>query len=188
MSTEHDHAHGVWVESDVATDNSYVCTVHVSEDVSIPLTSGEAAAYALALVRQATHATYDAAVAAQISHLTEARGPEVTDHAVAVILKAIRAARPNSDGVTTGPVTFHGIVSAMNREPYVNGSLNGEHFTRWTPALAMRHALHVMEVAVAAELDGLYRTALMAEIGVKSAMAMAMVDDLYGYVKRDDDV
>ena len=162
----------VWVESDRTMDDRFIATIHVNDDLSIPLSRSHALSYAAAAIRWAGIAEFEAAVAAQV-RATAKEGDG--DENVVVVLSALRQRRNSPPESSTKPLRYTPIVSARDGRPYVQVHIEREPLTQWTPEDVRQHAMHVLECAVAAELDGQYFSVLAKTIGTPAEVARAAV-------------
>lgn len=172
----------VWVISDVMPDGTYAATIHAGGDVAITLDRARAIAHAGTALAAVVRAEYDAAVWRQMldvigKGLAEADAQKLT----AEVIAGLRDDRPPLDDSATAPFRFEPFVAYRTYEPGVFLWLNGKKISQWTVADARSHAMYVLEVTLAVDLDAAYRRHLIAAVGLEDWRARAVVGDLAKY-------
>lgn len=165
----------IWVISDRTHNDVYVTAVQVGPDTTIVLDRDRAVRYGMTVITAVQYAEYDAAVFAQ------AKDTGMDDRTAAQMVMDLRADRPPLDDDATAPLRFDPILAFKTKEAAVHVSLQGELFSQWTAADANGHAMHVLQVASAVDLDGAYRRYLFGTVGLDAARAAMLVDDLGHY-------
>lgn len=82
------------------------------------------------------------------------------------------------DDEATAPLRFEPLVTAVKKEPAVYLELNGQRIAQWNEADVRRHAMHVLEVVAAVDLDAAYHRYLIGTIGLDDGRARVVVGDL----------
>lgn len=177
----------IWVVGDVGILDGmpYVCTVQVTDDVTIPLLRDAAQAYAWTVVQTAHRAHYMAAVFAQMKAVMGA-GPhgESPEQMAMVALRQLMEDLPDIDQVATAPLRF---LPVMTRDgmPKVRVSLppHGEAqiVTGWTFDEALGHGVNVLSVAAVCDLDSAWRTVVARGFGAGEQRGRAAVVDLANF-------
>lgn len=157
------------------TDLGYVAAVSVGPDLIRTLTRTEALAHAAAVLDAGQRAEYDACVVRQ---MTDHSG--IGEQATALLIADLRKDRPPLDEKALVPL---GLEPGINRqhEPFVTVSVHGTRVGRWTPADCRRHALGVLELVAAVDLDSAYLRALRGLVGLDETRARNVVGDLVNY-------
>jgi hypothetical protein len=182
LDTENEHVDGVWVNSGVAKDGSYLAFVEFTPEIRLPLDRSSAARYVMAVVTQAMHAEHDAAVTAQ---LTKKLGLPI--EAAVEVVGSLRADRPSVDQAATAPLILTPGVSGKTLGPFLAGEVTGSDLRwQWTPADAREHAMYVLAVAVAVELDAAYYRYLVESLDLEDTLARAVVHDLGNWLEDDE--
>lgn len=161
----------VFVASDV-TDHGYVATLSVDADQTRVLTPAESIRYAAAVLDAAARAEYDGAVFAQMSGIDG-----IGTQSAAMLVLDLRKDRPPLDGDALTPL---GLEPSVNPEgkPFLVVSIAGEKVGQWTPAEARGHALNVLEVVAAVDLDSAYYRLLRGIVGLDEHRARNIVSEL----------
>lgn len=170
--TEPDHECGMWVRSDVLPDGSYGVTISVGEDKAWTLARRRAERYAVACMARATEAEHDAAI---YKLLTVRLGLEA-QFAAAFIVQTIRAARQPDDRATA-PLRYVPSLTLAGK-PFISQELDGAVVGQLTPADLRDHTVGVLQVLAATDLDRRLHRALVGEIGLDEATALAVVGSL----------
>jgi hypothetical protein len=140
----------IWVKSDVTPEGTYIVSVEVDDDLSIPLPRDAAIRYAMALITAGENARYDAAVLKQITRKMDIPLREAIE-----VVVSMREDRPPLDPADTAPLTFApGVTSKL--DPYIGIHLPGRQIGQFTPTSASEHALYVLQVIAGADLDAAY--------------------------------
>ncbi len=163
---------GIWVRSEVLPNGTYGVGLNVGDDRAWVLTRDRAVAYAVACLARATEAEHDAAV---FRMLTTQIGISETD-AAAVLVKDLRPNRPD-DHTATEPLRF---TVALGRRvgPFLNMALDGRQIGELTPADLRDHAVAVLNVLAAADLDANLRRVLVGQFGLDDNRARQFVGAL----------
>jgi hypothetical protein len=167
----------IWVSSDMELDGqTYVVAVHFTDDLSVSLTAEECAEYAATVTRAAGAATYDAAVARQ---LTEKLNMPV--HLAGEVVVRMRKRRGQEVWTTPGDLHLVPGVSALTGQAFLKCEVGGDQLRwQWTPAEAEQHAGHVLQVVGAAEDDTHY-LAVLKELEIETPRARAVVEDILSF-------
>lgn len=165
----------VWVVSDVAPDGTYVVGLHYGPDTAWVLDRNQALRYAAAVAAAAARAAYDAAMMRQ---LTNKLGMPLAS--AAGFIADVRADRPPLDDAALEPLGLNPGVSAFTGEPFIRITVSGKLVGQWSPADALQHSTHVLEVLAGVDLDAGYYRALTAT-GVDEARMRAAVEDLANF-------
>lgn len=168
----------IWVQSDPLPDGTYVTAIHYDDDRSRVLDHTAGLAYVTEVLRAAVQAEHDAAV---IRHLmATGLGPNLA----ASVVADLRADRPPIDDAATAPLTLRPGVSQKTMRGFLAIHMDGRQVGQWEPAEAREHAVQVLEVLTAADLDAAYRRHLIGPLGVDEPTAMAIVSDLAAYIGK----
>jgi len=164
----------IWIKTEPTPDGkSFVVTVDFSADCSVTLTPDQTTAYAKDVLTAVQRAEYDAAVMRQLTPMTD----KVTAFQM---VQDLRGDRPEL--AHTAPLELEpGVAMDGDGEsfrPFIRLGLNGETFGQWDTETARGHALGMLEVTIAADMDAAYARALVALIGVERNVAMNVVGDL----------
>jgi len=164
---------GIWVQSDVAPDGTYVVGLHYGEDRAWTLDRREAVAHAAAVVAQAERAEHDAAV---INLLHTKLGMPLPDAAM-FVANEIRSDRPPVE--EPGPLKLTpGVSQRGGIHGFLTLTLDGNPVGQWETDNAHRHALGVLQAIAAVDNDaGLYR-ALIGLVNLEEDRARAVVADI----------
>lgn len=154
----------------------YHPVVSFDADNVFPLDEQTAIAYAMYLLRACATASHDAAVVAQLTHITNG-----DVQAAVQIREDLRQERPEAEPVSQMAFSPH--VSARTGEPFLLLRLKGETVGQWTVPDAREHAVHVLEAVYAGELDSAYLRTLRS-MGLDDNRGRAAVADL-AHWRRD---
>jgi hypothetical protein len=166
-----DEPAGLWAISDIAPDGTYITTVQYGDDLAIPLTRDGAQRYAIAVLTACQHATYDAAVLAQMTKMT---GKTIT---AAELVFDLRKDRPPVDNRATRPLRFEPYCSAFGK-PGIFLWFAGEKVAQLDIAAAQGHALGVLNASIVVDLDAAYRRLLVDTVGTDEELARTVVGEL----------
>jgi hypothetical protein len=172
-------AGSLWVSSRLGPDGRYACHISLGgSDQAWTFDEQRALRYARAVLRVAGAAEHDAAVLRELVALGV--DAEAAAEWLAVDLRPRR--RP-FDHAGTRPLRFSPIVAVDGLRPIVQLSwpdpaLPGDRAAQLDAAAAAQHALSVLEVAVAAELDDALLAMLQETLNLSRLRAQAVVDDL----------
>lgn len=158
------------------TDLGYVATISVGADHIRTLTPADALAHAAAVLDAGQRAEYDACVVRQMTD----RGSGIGVEATAMLVAELRADRPPLDEQALAPLGLDGGVNSKH-EPFVAVSVHGKRVGQWTPADCRRHALAVLELVAAVDLDSAYLRSLRGVVGLSERVARNVVSDLVNY-------
>lgn len=161
----------IWVRSEVLPNGTYGVGLNVGEDRAWVLDRDQAVAYAVTCCARATEVEHDAAV---FDLLTKRVGISERD-AAATVLKDIRPNRPDEHAATE---PLHFIGGLGRRGPFLNMMLDGKQVGQLTPADLRDHAMGVLNVIAAADLDAALRTVLVGQFGLDDDTARAVVGSL----------
>lgn len=179
MTDTNEHrGHHLMVKSDVAADGTYTACVEVGEDQAFPLDRQRAQAYAVAVLTAAMHAEHDAAVVAQFLAIGLTQ-----DHATQAIA-VMRQRRLPVDDAATEPLQFIPGVSLFTGDPFIHLLLEGKAFCQLRPADAVEHALYVLRILTAADVDGVYYRYLAQDLDLPEGNARATVADIGRYYQE----
>ena len=162
----------IWVKTDCATDGTYIASIEINDDTSVPLTRDSAIRHAMAVLTADQYAQYDAAVIAQ---LTGKLGLPLDTAAEAVA--SLRDDRPPLNPDDTAPLRLVPGVSMTTRQGFVGIWLGDRQIGQFDADSGAQHASYVLKVAIAADLDGAYHRWLRT-IDISDQRARAVVDDL----------
>ena len=170
-----DKGEGLWVNTEPDGRGGYVTTVSVDQDWSVRLDRDAATAYALVCVEAAQRAEYDAAIFGQMTRKLKLEHPV----AAKVVVDDLRPDRPPLPDAAPG-LRFEPGMNASGK-PFMKILLDGADHGQLDPEALRRHALHVLETPVAADLDAGYRRLLVGTIGIDEGRAGAVIEDLANY-------
>lgn len=176
MADEHD---SIWVQSDLLPDGTYVTAVHYTADHSRILTRQEGLAYVDQVLTAAVWAQHDAAVVRQLLSM------DIALTAAAASIADLRADRPPLDPKITAPLTLTPGVAGRNRQGFLIVEVAGLRIGQWTPGDARDHALNVLEVIHAVDLDAAYRRYLIGNIALDAQRASAVIHGLAEFVRGE---
>lgn len=168
---------GIWVSTDRAVDTlnhvNYVVTVHLNEDLSVPLDRKEALEYASTLLGASGSAVYDSAVARQMCDKLSVGLEDISP-----IITALRTRR-GMQIWTAGPIS---LTPGLNAEmkPFLQCDAPGMRW-QWDPEDVEQHARHVLESVSAVADDALYYRYLIEEMGLAPETAVAVVADIHNF-------
>ncbi len=168
---------GVWIKSEPSLDGStYMVTVEASDDLARVLTPDDALQYAWGVLAAAQRADYDAAIIKQLRKL------DLPLDAVGQMIADLRNDRPALDPAHTQPLRLQSGVN-QKYEPFLLLYIGGaeEPAGQWTVHDARQHALTVLEVVSAAELDSAYYRALVGQVGIDGPRARNVVEDISNF-------
>lgn len=169
---------GIWVQSDLLPDGTYVAAIHHDDDSSRVLDRQTGLAYAAEIFTAATYSEYDAAVIRQLT----AAG--VSLQAAARTIGDLRADRPPLDYAVTAPLRLVPGVAAKTGRGFLRVVINGQQVGQWTPDDARDHASNVLTVLAAVDLDAAYRRHLIGPLGLEVARAENVITDLGHHIRR----
>lgn len=141
----------IWVKTGAAADGTYIASIEINDDLSVPLTRDTAVRHAMAMLTASQYAQYDTAV---INQLTGMLGLPL-EGAVEVVGQ-LREDRPPLDPDDTAPLRLSPGVSMATREAFIGLWLGDQQVGQFDPASATQHAGYVLQVTIAADLDGAY--------------------------------
>lgn len=181
----------VWVtgEPGILDGSPYVCTVQVTDDVSIPLLREQAGRYAWHVIQAAHRAHYMAAVFAQMREVMTRNGAgrdmpdgESPQSLALLVLRQITDDLPDLDESDTAPLRFMPVLR-KDGQPMVRVSLppHDEPLTGWDFVEARQHALQVLDVAAVSDLDTVYRTVVARTFDAGEGTGRGAVADLANY-------
>lgn len=163
---------GLWVRSEVMPNGTYGVALNVGDDRSWALSRDRAVAYAAACVAVATAAEHDAAV---FNLLTKQVGlPRET--VGAVLVNDIHPDRPEQHAATD-PLRF-ATALGLKHGPFLKMTLDGKPAGELTPADLRDHALGVLKVIAAADLDAALHRALVGPFGLDDDRARQIIGSL----------
>lgn len=162
----------VYVQSEPLADGTYVTAVHYGADRSRILDRQTAMAYVADIFTAAVRAEHDAAVIRQLLGL----GLDLETAAQAIA--DLRADRPALDDTVTVPFRLVLGVSAKTGNGFLHVHLNGVKIGQWDPRDARDHAVNVLTVLAAVDLDAAYRRYLIGTVGIDAARAGNVIADL----------
>ncbi|MGH3548888.1 MAG: hypothetical protein ACRDQU_12420 [Pseudonocardiaceae bacterium] len=160
----------LWVRSEVMPDGTYGVGLNVGADRAWAFDREAAVAYAVACFARATEAEHDAAVFGLLT--TSMKVPE---HAAAKLVCDLRADRPD-DHKATDPLRF--TVAIGRRGPFLKMELDGTQVGELTPADLRDHAVGVLNVLAAADLDANLQRVLVGVVGIDDNRARQFVGSL----------
>jgi hypothetical protein len=169
----------LWVTTEAAADGTYIPSIEISDDQSVPLTRDTAIRHAMAVLTASQYAQYDAAV---IRQLTDKLDMPLDMAAEAVV--SLRADRPPLDEADTAPLVLSPGVSGTSREAFVGVWLGNRQVGQFDAESAAQHANYVLQVTIAADLDGAYHRWLRTA-GIDDNRARAVVADLRDWRTSD---
>jgi len=171
---------GLWVQSDVAPDGTYVVGLHHGEDRAWILTRDEAIRHAVAVLTQAERAEYDAAV---ITLLHNKLGMALAD-AVGFVASDLRPDRPPVD--EPGPLkVVPGVSPVDGLHGFLTLELDDAPIGQWRINDARQHAAAVLQVVAVVDNDaGLYRL-LIGPVGLEEQRARAVVADISNHRRSE---
>jgi hypothetical protein len=145
--------------------------------VTFGLTPDRALAYAAELVRRSIEAEHDAAVIRLLTQPGRANMPvEQAAMFVSADLRQDRAV----DHEATAPLAFEAGINPQ-LVPFVKVMHEGKQIAQQTPKEARHHAMSVLDVIAAADLDSALERALMGLLGLDRAQASAVINGLGSY-------
>ncbi|MGI5292759.1 hypothetical protein ACQEVF_56940 [Nonomuraea polychroma] len=162
----------IWVRSDVTPDGIYTAAIHFSDDRSRVLDHDAGMRYVHAVVAAAARAEHDAAVVRQLTSLGLPR------QAVGEAVQSLREDRPPLDHTATAPLRLEPGVSGQTGEAFITVIIDDKPVGQWTADDARSHAVGVLEVFTAVDLDAAYRRYLVATVGLDLPTATAVVTGL----------
>ncbi len=166
----------VWIKTEPAIDGSgYVVTLEASDDIAVTLTPDGAFRHAQGILAAAHRAAYDAAVGRQMIH----RFGLTLEHAYELIVM-LRNDRPPLDAADTAPLRLEPGVN-KDLKPFLALYVNGEHVGQWDVDQAEQHAIWVLSMVGAADLDSAYYRMLVGQQQIEESQARQAVDDLANY-------
>lgn len=170
----------LWVATEAAADGTYIATLELGDDLSVPLDRDAAIRHAMAVLTADQYAQYDAAA---IDQLTGELDFALQD-AVGLIV-SMRGDRPPLDPADTAPLRLEPGVSLTTRKAFVGIWLGDRQIGQIDSAAAMQHASYVLQVTIAADLDAAYHRWLRAS-GVDDNRARAVVADIRDWRRKTD--
>lgn len=176
--------HGLWVRSDVLPTGAYGVSINVGEDRAWTLTPERAVAYAVTCVRRATEAEHDTAV------LSLLQSVGVDKKGAQTLLTEDLWPDRFVDHVTTEPLRFHSGVSRRRRTGELVATLrmdlDGQPAGELTTADLRDHALGVLKVVAAVDLDAALMRCLTVTVGTDHARAAQIVHGLKDHWPAED--
>ena len=160
-----------WIITDLASDGTYMVTVQVNQDLSIPLDHAAGIRYAAAVVQAAQRARYDAAAYAQLT-----RGVSMPVKLALESLGLLRGDRPPADSAATSPVDLRTGLTAAGK-PFIGMWLAGKQIGQLDVDAAMEHATGILAAVEVAALDNAYYQFLQT-MACSEQRARGMVADL----------
>lgn len=165
--------YAVWVQSDIAADGTYVVSLVFSSERAVTLSPDEARRHAETVLAAAHRAEHDAAV------LTQLHGKlKIPLEDAGKTVGELRGDRPPLDPDALTPLGLEPCVAAADKRPFLAVSVDGKKVGQWETADARAHALALLEVVEAVNLDAAYHRYLVGTIGIESDRARVVVDDL----------
>lgn len=166
----------VWIKTDLALDDSgYVVTLEASDDVAVTLTPDRALKHAQGILAAAHRAAYDAAVGRQ---MTERFGLAMEQAMELVAM--LRADRPPLDIADTAPLYLEPGVN-KDLKPFLTLYINGEAVGQWDVDQAEQHAIWVLSMVGAADLDSAYHRMLVGQLEIDESQARQAIGDLANF-------
>lgn len=174
----------IWIQTEPSVDGStYIVTLSVGDFISA-LTPTTAVTHARAVLQAAQRAEYDAAVYAQIldtiGKQNDTSAEEANQLAAQVIVDLRKDRAPAGDAA---PLELSPGVNQKGK-PFIGIHINKKQIGQWKVSQAREHALAVLEVSEAADLDAAYHRALRGLIKVEDHVARNVISGLAQY--RDD--
>ncbi len=157
------------VASEPDADGRFGLTITLSGEPVRSLDSESAHAYVGELMYALACAEYDAAVLAQLTEV-----PGLHRALVGRTIRELRQRRRPILAAATAPLVLTPIVSASDRVPRMQVTC-GDVGWQWEMSDVRQHVLHVLEVSVGVELDGLYLSDLQTDIGLDERRARGFV-------------
>jgi hypothetical protein len=178
------------VESDISHNGAYGVVVFVGPDESFPLRRSQALAYASAAIARATEADHSTAIMRMLTERLEMSD----DDAYKVVTGDMRPYRGNVEDAATRPVAFvPAIGRAVGAHPFAGHfvpmllmRLHDQRVGELTPEALRRHAVDVMSVLAAVNLDMGLRSCLIETMRLDKAGAEQFVVRLAQYMPVDD--
>jgi hypothetical protein len=166
----------VWVKSwRLPAGTGFGVSVQV-EGMSWGVLPDQVGPYAALVVRRSIEAEHDAAV---LSLLTSLGLP--LDEAVQVVARDIRPERVTENEVTA-PLTLEPGVAAKDDgggfRPFLKVIVDGLDTGQWSPRQARQHAMAVLSVLAAADLDSVMERVLVGTVGLDRPRASAVIHGL----------
>ncbi|GAA1401891.1 hypothetical protein GCM10009613_60980 [Pseudonocardia kongjuensis] len=168
------------VQSEVLPSGTYGVAVAVGEDEAWTMAPDRAVSYAAGCVAAATEARHDAAVIAAFV----SRDMLSSAEAAKFVVFELRPDRVRDD--RTAPLRFVPGVSAFTGRPFVHVHLHDKSIGQLDPSALREHALGVLDVVAAADLDAALVRTLRGTVGVEEHQARAFVEDLSRHWPKDD--
>lgn len=178
---ENDPNEGVWVESEVTPDGTYVIGFHCGPDRAWVLNRDDAIRHAVAVATQAERAEYDAAMITvfhgQLGLPLESAVPFLTND-----LRADRAAVDDPSALTVSPgVSLDGGIHG-----FLHLHLDGQIVGQWTLADARSYAGDVLQALAAVDNDTVLHRVLVGKVGMDDEKARQIIATLGQHRVRGD--
>lgn len=164
---------GLWVRSDVTPDGSYAVAITYGADRSFVLPPDMAIRYAATVAAAAHRAFYDAAIYTLLTKRVHTKVQYARDF----IALDLRPERPPLDDAATAPLTFVPMMTPEGKA-FVVIALDGKHDAQVDPEVLGQHALHVLTVVEAVNLDAALLRKLRSTIGLDEERARAVVGEI----------
>lgn len=179
MYDHHEHDHdGLWIRTEPSIDGTtFIVTLSIGADWSATLTPIRAFAYAGALLAAVADAEYDAAILSQMT-----KRLNLNLETASQLVLDMRGERPAR---TASGLTFVPGVSQARQHAFIilEREVDGERvqMAQLDAPAARRHAMHVLEAPVQADLDAAYLKILRGSIGLDEAKARGVVEDIMNH-------
>lgn len=179
MPDPDDHPAGMTrVVSAVMPDGSYGVEISVGEDLAFSLGPGAVLRYTRAVVAASVAAEHDWKAYAAL------RETSMPEELIGQLIEDHRQQRGQLNKAT-GPLRFVPGVGLMTGRPFVHVYADRVEPWQWSPAAARHHAMNVLTVLAAVELDASLRTMLV-DYGVPEHSAMGLIHAMSGHVPGED--
>lgn len=175
-----DQPTALWVATEAAADGTYIATLELGDDRSVPLERDAAIRHAMAVLTADQYAQYDAAV---INQLTGKLDFSLQD--AAELIAGMRADRPPLNPDDTAPLRLEPGVSMATREAFIGIWLDDRQIGQFDSASAAQHARCILQVTIAADLDAAYHRWLRAT-DVDDNRARAVIADVRDWRTPDE--
>lgn len=167
-----DQPAALWVATEAATDGTYIATLELGDDLSVPLNRDTAIRHAMAMITAAQYARYDAAVISQLTGKLDFALPDAAE-----LIAGMRDDRPPLNPDDTAPLRLEPGVAMATREPFIGLWCGQRQIGQLDAPSAEQHASYMLQVTIAADLDGAYHRWLRTA-GIDDNRARAVVADL----------
>jgi hypothetical protein len=171
-------SHIVTVLSGLAADGrTYVVTVQLDGDTARTLDRDQGHAWVSTVLAVAARAEHDSLVVRQFTEMG------MSLHDAAHCVADLREDRPPLDTSATAPMRLEPGVNTSGA-PFIGVFINGTQCGQWTCADARSHAIGILEVLTAVDLDAAYHRYLVGTIGVDADLARSTVHALADLASR----